>query len=162
MNTHSLLLSHSVQTGPGRFVPNWQPKRAICRHFRTGVQGGGDFNRNYELQNVIHSNASDQPLSLFCNTEFGFTYQRRGPGLPVSDFRLDFEKSAPHRAISTEQYQHRNNQTEGSAHYSPPRAPFFASRPFSRILAGSWSAMLRVLASGVGHADPPCYYGGSI
>ena len=32
MNTHSLLLSHSVQTGPGRFVPNWQPKRAISRH----------------------------------------------------------------------------------------------------------------------------------
>ena len=77
-------------------------------------------------------------------------------------YRLFLKKSAPHRAISTEQNQHRNKPKEGSAHYSPPVLPFFASRPFSRILSGSWSARLRVLASGVGHADPPCYYGGSI
>ena len=56
--------------------------------------------------------------SLFCNTKLGFTYQRRAPDLPVSDLIL--KKSAPHRAISTEQYQHRNNQTEGSTYYSPP------------------------------------------
>ena len=44
--------------------------------------------------------------------------QRRTSFLPVSDLIL--KKSAPHRAISTEQYQHRNNQTEGSTYYSPP------------------------------------------
>ena len=48
-------------------------------------------------------------------------------------FQTFLKKSAPHRAISTEQYPRRNNQTEGSANYSPPVLPFFPA-DHSRIL----------------------------
>ena len=102
-------------------------------------------------------------VPLFCTTEFWLHLSTAFfLCAQLACFRLGFEKSAPHRAISTEQYQHRNKTKGGSPNYSPPVLPFFASRPFSRILQGSWSARLRVLASRVGHADPPCYYGGSI
>ena len=102
-------------------------------------------------------------VPLFCTTEFGLHLSTvvccRSA---FACFRLDFDKSAPHRAISTEQHQHRNNQKGGSVHYSPLVLPFFPADQPPEFCLGSWSAMLRVLASGVGHADPPCYYGGSI
>ena len=83
-------------------------------------------------------------------------------GARIACLSLDFGKSAPHRAISTEQHQHRNNQKGGSVHYSPLVLPFFPADQPPEFCLGSWSAMLRVLASGVGHADPPYYYCGSI
>ena len=102
-------------------------------------------------------------VPLFCTTEFWLHLSTAFFGyVPGACLSLDFAKSAPHRAISTEQYQHRNNQKGGSAHYSPLVLPFFPADQPPEFCLGSWSAMLRVLASGVGHADPPCYYGGSI
>ena len=63
--------------------------------------------------------------SFFALQNLGFTYQRRKSVRRTwACFRLGFEKSAPHRAISTEQYQHRNKPKGGSPNYSPPVLPF--------------------------------------
>ena len=72
-------------------------------------------------------NQSDlNEVPLFCTTEFGLhlptVFSCRAI---LACFRLGCEKSAPHRAISTEQHQHRNNQKGGSVHYSPLVLPFF-------------------------------------
>ena len=68
-------------------------------------------------------------VPLFCTTEFGLHLSRiTTADVRVACFSLGFEKSAPHRAISTEQYQHRNKPKGGSPNYSPPRAPFFCQQ----------------------------------
>ena len=73
MNTHSLLLSHSVQTGPGRFVPNWHPNRAILRHlppsYNRGFKGG-DFNRTVNYVWAVRAKSHYQAAVPWFGTEF--------------------------------------------------------------------------------------------
>ena len=73
MNTHSLLLSHSVQTGPARFVPNWQPNRAISRHlppsFERGFKGG-EFNRTANYVWAVRAKSHYQAAVPWFGTEF--------------------------------------------------------------------------------------------
>ena len=115
----------------------WQQSIAACT-LSAEIRGAQGTERSHRLPLPLHCQRFER-LSELKRRYLGFCQYRIWLHLSTAVdrfacFSLDFEKSAPHRAISTEQYQHRNNQTEGPAHYSPPRAPFFASRPFSRIL----------------------------
>ena len=112
----------------------WQQSIAACT-LSAEIRGAQGTERSHRLPLPLHCQRFERLSELkmkylaWATTEFGLHLSTVFSGhVTWACFSLGFEKSAPHRAISTEQYPHRNNQTEGSAHYSPPRAPFFCQQ----------------------------------